>query len=194
MSFLDNLMGGGDDRRSQYQDFVNRYDQGAPYDGISEDEAFNNYQQVAGRIPPDVYQQSAQEAFSRMAPQERMQFGQYLQQQATSQGLPFQDLDRDGRDDRYQDPAYLAQLTGQMEQQQPGVLGQLLGGGGGGPLGGGGGLLGGGGGRMMGNLLGGGGGGLMGGGGGGGMLANPLAKAALGGIAAMAFKRMMGGR
>jgi hypothetical protein len=40
----------------------------------------------------------------------------------------FQDLNRDGVDDRLQDPGYLAQATGRMEQQQPGILGQLLGG------------------------------------------------------------------
>ncbi len=57
----------------------------------------------------------------------------------------------------------LAQVTSRMEQQQPGILGQLLGGGGAG-------------------------------GGAGNMLDNPLAKAALAGVAAMAVKRMMGGR
>jgi hypothetical protein len=49
-----------------------------------------------------------------------------------------------------------------MEQQQPGILGQLLGGGGGG--------------------------------GAGSMLDNPLAKAALAGVAAIAVKKMMSGR
>jgi hypothetical protein len=62
----------------------------------------------------------------------------------------------------------LAQLLSGLHQQQPGMLGQLLGGGGG-----------------AGGLLGGGSGGA------GGMLGNPLAKAALAGIAAMAAKRML---
>jgi len=62
----------------------------------------------------------------------------------------------------------LAQLLSGLHQQQPGLLGQLLGGSG------------------AGGLLGGG-----GGGGAGGVLGNPLAKAALGGIAAMAAKRML---
>ncbi len=68
-------------------------------------------------------------------------------------------------DDRYQDPGYLSQVTGRMHQQQPGMLGQLLGGGGGHQ-----------------------------GGGMGEMLDNPLAKAAIGGIAAIAVKNMMGRR
>ena len=168
MSFLQQLMGGGG-QQQDYQDFVNRYDQGPPWQGISDDEALNRYQQVAPHLPPDVYEQSAEEAFSRMSPQERMQFGQHLRQRARQQNVNFPDRDQDGIDDRYQDPRYLAQVTGRMHQEQPGLLGQLLGGGGG-----------------MG------GGGI--GGGGGSMLGNPLAKAALAGVTAMAVKRMMGGR
>jgi hypothetical protein len=165
MSFLDNLLGGG--QRQELQEFTQRYDQGAPWQGISDQEAYNRFQQVAPQLPPQVYQQSAQQAFERLDPQQRMQLGQYLQQQAQQQNVPFP---HQGGQEAFQDPGYLAQVTGQMHQQQPGVLGQLLGG-----------------------ALG------MGGGGGGGggsqsMLDSPIAKAALAGVAAMAVKQMMGGR
>jgi hypothetical protein len=133
MDMLGQLLGGGQ-QRQQYQDFVNRYDQGAPWDGISDQEAYSRYQQVAPQLPPDMYQQSAQEAFSRMTPQQRMQLGQHLRQQARQQNMSFPDTDQDGVDDRFQDPQYLAQVTGRMQQQQPGLLGQVLGGGGGGML------------------------------------------------------------
>ncbi|HEX6291376.1 MAG TPA: hypothetical protein VFZ66_19485 [Herpetosiphonaceae bacterium] len=165
MDLLQNLLGGGQGRQ-QYEDFINRYDQGSPYDGISDDEAYQRYQQVAPHLPPDVYQESAQDAFGRMSPQERMQFGHHLRQQATQQGYNVPDLNGDGIDDRLQDPRYLAQVTSRMQQQQPGLLGQLLGGG---------------------NQQ------MVGGGQGGGLMSNPLAKAALAGIAAMAVKRMMSG-
>ena len=161
MGLLDDLVGGGQ-QRQEYHDFVNRYDQGAPWTGISDREAVSRYQQVATRLPPDMYQQSAEEAFGRMAPQERMEFARHLQQRSRQQGVDFPDFNQDGIDDRYQDPRMLAQVTSRMEQQQPGMLGQLLGGGGSG--------------------------------GGGNMLDNPLAKAALAGVTAMAVKRMMGGR
>ena len=179
MDILQNILGGGQERQ-QYQDFVNRYDQGAPYDGISDEEALSRYQQVAPHLPPQMYQESAREAFARMSPQERLQLGQYLQQQTRQQGMNIPDLNRDGIDDRLQDPDFLAQVTGQMRQQQPGIMSQLLGG-----------ALGGGGGGM-------GGGGQMGGGnpmaGVGQLLNNPIAKAALAGIAATAAKRMLSGR
>src|ERR687885_1322686 len=162
MNMLQQLLGGGQ-QRQEYQDFTQRYDQGAPWDGISDQEAYNRFQQVAPQLPPDVYRQSAQQAFERLDPQQRMQLGQYLQQQAQQQNFPFP---HQGGMDAFQDPGYLAQATGRLHQQQPGILGQLLGG----ALGGG------------------------GGGGGQGMLESPIAKAALAGITAMAVKQMMGNR
>ena len=129
MGFLDDLtkrLGGAP---QDHQDFLGRYQQ-APHD-IPEQEAVERYQQVAPHLPPDVYRESAQEVFARMSPQERMQVGQYMAQRARQQGHSFPDLNEDGIDDRLQDPAHLAQVTGRMHQQQPGLLGQLLGGGGG---------------------------------------------------------------
>jgi hypothetical protein len=169
---LQSLLGGGpggqQQQRQDYQDFVRRYDEGPPWAGVSDQEAAQRYQQVAPRLSPQEYEESAQEAFARLSPQQRQQLGRYLQQQARQQGVEVPDLNRDGIDDRLQDPAYLAHAAGQMQQQQPGLLGQLLGGapaGGSGSAGGSGGV--------------------------GEVLASPLAKAALAGIAAVAVKRMM---
>ena len=165
MNFLENIFGGGRESADDYRDFVNRYEQGSPHEGYSDEEVSSRYQQVSRQIPPDLYQESAQEAFSRMSPQERMQFGQHLRQQTRQQNYNFPDVDQDGQDDRFQDPNYLAQVTGRIHQQQPDMLGQLMGGAAG----------------------------LLGGQGGGNVLGNPLAKAAMAGIAAMAVKKMMGG-
>jgi len=250
MGLFESLMGGGQrgvgarppeqmQQQQDFQDFISRYEQGPPSEGYSDQEVMSRYQQVAPHISPEVYQQSAQEAFARMSPQERAQFGQYLQQQARTQNVNFPDLNRDGVDDRLQDPAYLAQVTSRMHQQQPGLLGQLLGGASGGSSGGAsneavlqaiqirnayeadkntptdqwlrargmskaqldaalalaaradpqGRGFGGGAGAGMGGGMGAGGGVDM-----AGMLGNPLAKAALAGIAAMAAKRMLSGR
>ena len=129
MGFLDDLTRQLGGRPQDHQDFLDRY-QRAPND-LSEQEALERYQQVAPHLPPDVYQQSAEEVFARLSPQERLQVGRHMAQQARQQGHNFPDLNQDGIDDRLQDPAHLAQVTGRMHQQQPGVLGQLLGGGGG---------------------------------------------------------------
>jgi len=148
MGLFESLMGGAqrggmgarppEQQRQQqeFQDFIGRYEQGPPWAGVSDQEAVSRYQQVAPYVTPEVYEQSAQEAFARMSPQERAEFARYLQQQARGQNVDFPDLNRDGVDDRLQDPAYLAQVTSRMHQQQPGLLGQLLGGAAGGSAGG----------------------------------------------------------
>ena len=163
MNILQTILGGG--HEDDYRDFVNRYEQGSPHEGYTDDEVANRYQQVSRQIPHDVYQDSAQEAFSRMSPQERMQYGQYMQQQARQQNFNFPDIDQDGQDDRYQDPRYLAQVTSQMHQQQPDMLGQLMSG-------------------ATGAIMGGNRGGSS-------PLGNPLVKGAMAGIAAMAVKNLM---
>jgi hypothetical protein len=164
-NLLQSLLGGGQ-QQQQYQDFVNRYEQGPPSQGYSGQEVLQRYQDVATRVPPDLYEQSAEEAFARLSPQERAEFARFLQQRAQQQHVSLVDYNRDGIDDRMQqDPHALAQMTTRMEQQQPGLLGQLLGGldlGGGQPGG------------QQGNLL-----------------ENPVAKAAMAGIAAMAVKHLM---
>jgi hypothetical protein len=174
---LQSLLGGPQQpQRREYQEFVRRYDEGPPWAGISDQEAASRYQQVAAQLPPEAYREAAEEAFARLSPQERLQLGRYLQQQARQRGAAVPDLDRDGIDDRLQDPGYLARATGQLQQRQPDLLGQLLGS----ALGGGG--------RQPAGGPGAGAGGL------GEVLSNPLAKAALAGIAAAALKRAMGGR
>lgn len=201
-SLLKGIFGGNDDdhqnRLTQAQDFVSRYETGDPAEGYSDDEALRNYDQVANQLSPEEFQQAATQAFERMSPQQRQEFATMLQQHGTETGLP---LSSNGAVD---DPSALARLTGQIQQQQPSGLAGLFGGGqqSGGGLGGmlssltGGGQQSGGGlGGMLGGLTGGGQTGGMnqaqGGNGLAGLMSNPIAKAALGGIAAMAFKQMM---
>ena len=57
---LGGLFGGQDDddddvRRRRATDFVDRYEHGAPYDGINDDEVIQNYRATAGRpLAPGV--------------------------------------------------------------------------------------------------------------------------------------------
>jgi len=122
---------GGQQQQQEYQDFANRYEQGAPSEGYSDQEVTQRYQQVAQHLPPQAYQQAAQQSFERMTPQDRQQFGQALQQQAQQQGINVQGMG----ESNFQDPSSLAQMTTQVHQQQPGLLAGLLGGGGGQPMG-----------------------------------------------------------
>lgn len=175
-SIMKGLFGGDSDQhRSNAHDFVSRYEEGGdPTTGFSGQEAMDHYQRAAQHLSPEEYEMAAQQAFSRMNPQQRMQFGQMLQQRMSG-GM--------GQDMQFDDPRQLASLTSRYQREEPNGLASLFGGGGGG---GGGGL-----GDMLGGMMGGGGGQRGGGGGMGDMLDNPIAKAALGGIAAIAFKNMI---
>src|SRR5829696_4776895 len=162
-----------DASRRDYQDFVERFRQGPR--AVSEEEAASRYEQVAPNLPPDVYQRSAQEVFAQLTPEQRMQLGQALVQSARQQGQSFPDVNRDGIDDRMQDPDYLAQTATQVQQEQPGLLGRLFGGGRTAP----------GGGLTVESMC--------SGAGTGGMLGSPMAKGVLGGIAAAGLMNMLTG-
>jgi hypothetical protein len=159
MGILDELLGGGQ-RQGDFKDFVNRYEQGHPSEGYSDQEVMERYRDVAHAVPPDQYAQAAQEALSRLSPEERAAFVKMLQERAQARGtaLPRQ-IGSEPRD--------LGQVLTDLHQK-PGQLRDLLGGGGaqaqaGGP-------------SALTNIL-----------------ASPLAKAALAGIAAMVVKRVMQG-
>ncbi|MFQ4145582.1 hypothetical protein [Chlorogloeopsis sp. ULAP02] len=128
MNFLQTILGGGQVPDNDYHDFIRRYEQGLPYEGYSDEEVLSRYQQVSQELPDHIYQESAQEAFNRMSPQERMQLGQYLREQTRQQNIDFIDQDQDGVDDRLQDSNYLARATGRLHQQQPDLLGSMSGG------------------------------------------------------------------
>ena len=78
-------------------------------------------------LADDKYLQAANEVFARMSPEGRVRFGRYLGQKAQQQGSTFIGLNQDGIDDRLQDPNFLAHVTMQMYQEQPGLLAQLFG-------------------------------------------------------------------
>ncbi len=189
-SLISGLFGDKDDdtqSRHKAQDFVNRYEQGPPSDGISDEEALQNYQSVAGRLSPRELEDSAAEAYERMSPDERRAMARFLNDRSNVQFDQIPD-----------DPRGLARMTSQVQSQQPdgiaGLLGGMMGGDGMGDM------MGGGNSGGVGGML----SGLMGGnddrnrqqqgGGGGGMgdmLQHPIARAALGGIAAVAMKKMI---
>jgi hypothetical protein len=132
MSFLNDLLGG--QRGQQLQDFSNRWQSGGG-GSMSNQEVADHYGQVAPNLTPDQYQASAQEAFSKMSPEQRAEFARWLQTSSQQHGVNVPDLDGDGVDDRLQDPGRLAQATTQVHRQNPSIFEQLLGKGGtGGPL------------------------------------------------------------
>jgi hypothetical protein len=125
MDLLQNML--TDDQTTRQEEFARRYDTGSPWDGISDDEAAERYAEIAPQVPRDVYESAARDSISRLDPQQRATLGRYLRDRAPEFGMRFPDVDGDGRDDRLQDPEYLARVTSDLNDERPGVLGQILG-------------------------------------------------------------------
>ncbi|MBA2519311.1 MAG: hypothetical protein H0V24_06575 [Chloroflexia bacterium] len=164
---LGGLFGGQADedaprRQARGRDFVNRYETGLPHEGYSDEEAIHNYRQAASSLSPQEFEDAAAEAFTRMPPEDRKRLRREMKQRSKG---------RINVDENNDDPRELARATSRYQQEDTS----------------GGGLA-----------------GLFGMGGnnnqpqvqghqqqeGGSLLDNPLAKVALGGIAAMAVKKM----
>ena len=162
MDLLQMLMGAGS-KRHEYEDFIDRYDQGPPWEGYSDQEVLDRYGSVAHNVTQTDYEEAARESFKRLSSEQRAELARGLQQQMQSRGINEPAMPSSNERDMG-DVGWLSRVTAQVHQQ-PGLLRELLGG-------------------MSGesgqptlarNIL-----------------ANPLAKAALAGITTMIVKRAMG--
>jgi hypothetical protein len=86
MGILDELLGGGQTQK-EYKDFVNRYEQGKPSEGYSDQEVLKRYGEVSHAVPRDQYAQAAQEALSKLSPEDRAALVKMLQEQAAARGV-----------------------------------------------------------------------------------------------------------
>ena len=163
MNLLEMLMGNSQTQQG-FKDFLNRFEEGSPWEGYSDREVLDRYGEVAHKVSPSDYQQAARDAFGHLSQSDREEFGQLLAGQARSKGFELPGL-APGQDQGFGDLDWLTNITGQLHQQ-PGLLRDLLGG-------------------LTGNKE---------SGSSGGIFSSPLAKAALAGIAAMLVKRVLGGR
>ena len=83
---IDELLAGGQ-RQQEYSDFVERYEQGHPSQGYSDQEVLKRYGEVSHAVPSDHYAQAAQEALSKLSPDERAAFVKMLQDRAAARGI-----------------------------------------------------------------------------------------------------------
>jgi hypothetical protein len=86
MGILDELLAGGQ-RQQEYKDFINRYEQGDPSQGYSDQEVLKRYGEVSHAVRPDQYAQAAQEALSKLSPEERAAFVKMLQERAAARDV-----------------------------------------------------------------------------------------------------------
>jgi hypothetical protein len=95
--------------RNKLQDFTQRYDQGAPWEGISADEAREQHDRVAAQLDDREYEESARESFQRLDPGQRKEAARSLQVGDTD------------------DPQELARATARVRKEKPDMLGELMG-------------------------------------------------------------------
>jgi len=158
MGILDELLGGGQ-RQKEYRDFVNRYEQGHPSEGYSDQEVLKRYGEVSHAVPPDQYAEAAQEALGKLSPEERAAFVKMLQERAAARGVT---LSREVQPapkelgqiltDLHQKPGQLRDMLGDVQSRGQAPESSPI----------------------------------------GAILASPMAKAVLAGIAAMVVRRVMG--
>jgi hypothetical protein len=94
--------------REKLQDFTQRYDQGSPWEGISDDEAREHHDKVAAQLDDNEYEESARESFQRLDPEQRREAARSLQIGET------------------EDPQELARATSRVRKEKPDMLGQLM--------------------------------------------------------------------
>ena len=119
MGMLDDLLGGGQ-RQKEYGDFVKRYEQGDPSEGYSDQEVLKRYGEVSHAVAPDQYAQAAQEALSKLSPEERAAFVKMLQDRAEARGVTLPRNVAPG-------PKELGQVLTDLHEK-PGQLRDMLGG------------------------------------------------------------------
>src|SRR6478672_3515195 len=119
MGILDDLLG-NEQLQKQYKDFVKRYEQGDPSEGYSDQEVLKRYGEVSHAVPPDQYAQAAQEALSKLSPEDRAEFLKMLQERAAARGVTLPGKVAP-------DPKDLGQVLTDLHQK-PGQLRDILGG------------------------------------------------------------------
>ncbi len=163
MGLLDMLLGSSE-AKAGFEDFLNRFEEGPPSEGYEDQEVLNRYGEISHEVSQSEYEEAARDAFGRLSPRDREEFGRMLAGQAQQRGIDLSGF-APSQEQGFGNPDWLSSITGQLHQQ-PGLLRDLLGG-----------LTG----RREAGAA-------------GGIFSSPLAKAALAGIAAMLVKRFLGRR
>src|SRR4030065_2408070 len=147
------MLMGNSQTKEGFEDFLKRFEDGPPSEGYDDREVLDRYGEVAHKVSPSEYEQAARDAFGRLSQTDREAFGPLLAGQARSKRVDLSGL-TPAQGQGFGDVDWLSNITGQIHQQ-PGMLRDLLGG-------------------LTGNRE---------SGSSGGIFSNPLAKAALAGIA-----------
>jgi hypothetical protein len=118
MGSLSDILGG--QMPAGLNQLIGQFDQGE-HEQADDQQVQQAYGQVASQLPQDQYVQAAQEAFSRLTPEQRAEFARQLQSHAAQRGLPISMGQAPPTD-----AGSLASATGQVHAAQPNLLQQMF--------------------------------------------------------------------
>ncbi|GCE16955.1 hypothetical protein [Dictyobacter kobayashii] len=107
------------------QQYANAWDQGT-YNQIPHQEAWQNYNQFAQNVPPQVFEQAHQQVYEQMPPEQRGGLLQNILGGLTQRGVSPQQMGVQNTDPYTMSPADAARVTSYAQQQQPDVLHQVF--------------------------------------------------------------------
>jgi hypothetical protein len=119
-------------KQQMYQQYATHADQGT-YGQIPEQEARQNYQQFVQNAPPQMVEQAHAQYYQQMPPEQHASLMQGLLGGLMQRGITPQQAGIQNTDPSRMSPQEGARLTSYVQQQQPGLLQQVMGPGG--PLG-----------------------------------------------------------
>jgi hypothetical protein len=121
MNDLGGLLGGQSGTLGQLGGLISSFEQGQ-HDQVPDEQIQQSYGQVAAGLPQDQYVQAAEEAFSRLTPEQRQQLAHELQAQASQRGVNVPAVQQQPPND----PGGLANAVGQVHAEQPNLLQQMF--------------------------------------------------------------------
>lgn len=120
MRMLDELL--EDLGRERFQDFARRWERGAPWDALRDEEAIGYYDRIVEEIGPPEFHEAALASLERLSPEERSRLVREMQQNARREDLNYPGVHDAGIDE----PKALADLLSRMHGERRGMIRQLL--------------------------------------------------------------------
>ena len=112
-------------KQQMYQNYANAWDQGN-YHQLTPQEVQQHYQQFVQNAPPEMVQQAHEQSFQQMPPQQQGSLMQSLLSGLLQSGFNPQQAGIQNTNPNSMSPQDSARLLSYAQQQQPGLLQQLM--------------------------------------------------------------------
>ena len=122
---LSNFFGQDTTRQQDYQEFSQRH-QSDPA-SIEGSEVSRRYRDLAGQLDDNDMDEAHEQAFTQLAPQERRQLAERYQEATRDGSRPYQGFPKGMDLDQAAQPRELGRMTRRAAQEDPDLLGQLVG-------------------------------------------------------------------